>query len=210
MNTFIYDKTDKGREEIATRKYQLPAKLRPLLLLIDGNRPVEVLSKSFAGIGLAEEAIDELLSQEYITLVGGGPAANEPELAPPAPRAPVSARARMLARNAARQEKLAAGGVDTQLMQDEQDEPPEDPKRSSALYDFYTQTIRATMGDRGMDLQLKVEESTRIAEFRALRQPYLQSVFQAHGREMALSLRDRLDMLLGGKPEVDDFKLANG
>ena len=28
MNTRIYDKTDKGREEIATRKYQVPSKLQ--------------------------------------------------------------------------------------------------------------------------------------------------------------------------------------
>lgn len=209
MNTYIYDKTDKGREEIATRKYQLPAKLRPLLVMIDGQRPFEVLAKNFAGLGLAEEAIGELLSHEYISLVGGVPAANEPELAPAAPRPPASARARMLARTAARQEKLAAG-IDTQLMQDEPDEPAESSASIRALYDFFTQTIKSTMGQDGIELQLKVEESTRIADFRAVRLPYLQAVFAAHGREMVLSLRDRLDMLLGGKPERDDFELTKG
>jgi hypothetical protein len=120
MNSYIYDKTDKGREEIATRKYQVPSKLRTLLVMIDGRRSMEVLSKNFAGIGQADDAIHALLSQEYITLVGGGPAANEPNLAPAAPRPPASARARMLARR----NKLAAGanGPATQTEFDELDE----------------------------------------------------------------------------------------
>jgi hypothetical protein len=120
MNTCIYDKTDKGREEIATRKYQVPSKLRTLLVMIDGRRSMEVLSKNFAGLGQADDAIHALLSEDYITLVGGGAAANEPDLAPAAPRPPASARARMLARR----NKLAAGahGPATQAQADEPDE----------------------------------------------------------------------------------------
>jgi hypothetical protein len=120
MNTCIYDKTDKGREEIATRKYQVPSKLRTLLVMIDGRRSMDVLSKNFAGLGQADDAIHELLSQDYITLVGGGPAANEPALAAAMPRPPASARARMLARR----NKLAASahGPATQAGADELDE----------------------------------------------------------------------------------------
>lgn len=218
MNTCIYDKTDKGREEIATRKYQLTSKLRPLLVMIDGRRPLEALAKNLAGLGLAAEAIDELLSQEYITLVGGGPAANEPELAPAAPRPPASARARMLARSAARQGKLAAGGDGpaTESMPPGQDQqqaqyqPGESPERIRALHDFFNQTIKSTIGLRGIVLQLKVEKSASIAEFQAIRLQYLQAVLKVSGREMALSLRDRLDLLLGGKPEFDEFELQNG
>jgi hypothetical protein len=88
--------------------------------MIDGRQSMDVLSKNFAGLGQADDAIHELLSQDYITLVGGGPAANEPTLAPAAPRPPASARARMLARR----NKLAAGahGPATQAGADELDE----------------------------------------------------------------------------------------
>jgi hypothetical protein len=107
MNTCIYDKTDKGREEIATRKYHVAAKLRTLLVMIDGRQPLGALMKNLGPLGLAEEHVDQLLSQGYIVLVGGGPSERAAEAAPQqAARAPVSARARMLARNAARQERM--------------------------------------------------------------------------------------------------------
>lgn len=109
MKTCIYDKTGKGREEIATRKYHLAAKLRTLLVMIDGRQPVAALMNNLGPLGLSEEHVGLLLSEEYIVLVGGGPLerASEPA-ALVAARAPVSARARMLARNAARQERLQA------------------------------------------------------------------------------------------------------
>ncbi|MDB5937347.1 MAG: hypothetical protein JWQ01_4691 [Massilia sp.] len=115
MNTCIYDKTDKGREEIATRKYQVPARLRTLLVLIDGRHSVEALLKNLAVLGVSAENVDELLRQEFIVLVGGGPVASAPEPdASAAARQPASARARMLARTreqAARKRLAADAGV---------------------------------------------------------------------------------------------------
>jgi hypothetical protein len=225
MNTCIYDKTDKGREEIATRRYQVPPKLRTLLVMIDGRHSLDSLLKNFAALGLSVDDVDELLNQEYITLVSGGPAANEPELEAPAPRPPASARARMLARTralAARQGQLADADQDgpaTEPMPetleaplapaDAASAPADQAGRFRALYDFYNQTIKSTIGLRGFVLQLKVEKAASIDDFRALRLQYLQAVLKAHGREMAVSLRDRLDQLLGGKPESDDFALPD-
>jgi hypothetical protein len=95
-----------GREEIATRAHHVAAKLRTLLVMIDGRQPLGALMKNLAPLGLAEEHVDLLLSQGYIVLVGGGPSESAPAPAPqPVARAPVSPRARMLARNAARQER---------------------------------------------------------------------------------------------------------
>lgn len=212
MSSWIYDKTDKGREEIATRKYQVPPKLRTLLVMIDGRRSLESLLNNFAGLGLSAENVDELLRQEYITLVSGGPAANEPELeAPRVGRPPASARARMLARTrdqAARH--VQASDAEPELLPESPLEAPADSaERFRALYDFYNQTIKSTIGLRGLMLQLKVEKAACIDDFRDLRLPYLQAVFKARGREMALSLRDRLDQLLGGKPSHDDFALPD-
>lgn len=79
MKGTIFAKTDKGREEIATRKHQLPAKLRGLLLMIDGQRSLETLANH---VGLVDDHVAFLLQGEYIALVA--------RLAPPEPEAPVS------------------------------------------------------------------------------------------------------------------------
>jgi hypothetical protein len=66
MNQPIYEKTEKGREEIMTRKYQLPTKLRTLLVLIDGEKSSDKLFEAIAPLGLNEQNLNELLEQEYI------------------------------------------------------------------------------------------------------------------------------------------------
>src|SRR5471030_2511250 len=68
MNTAIYDKTDKGRNEIATRSQHLAPRLRTLLLLIDGRRSEQELLASVAGLGLSDAALAELLAEQYIVL----------------------------------------------------------------------------------------------------------------------------------------------
>lgn len=204
MKAYVYDKTDKGREEIATRKYHLAAKMRALLVMIDGHRPLEALMKNFGSLGLSEENVTELFAEGYIVLIDSGP---EPEVeAPPVARVPaMSAKARMDARRAA----AAAHGhghhehdphelaVETLAAADSAAE------QHMALSEFYTQTIKSTLGLRGMMLQLKVEKCANLDDFRALRDPYLEAVLKAKGREMALSLRGRLDRLLGLPAAVD-------
>lgn len=239
MNSYVYDKTDKGREEIATRKYHVAPKLRTLLVMIDGRHSLGDLLKNVAGIGLTEESVNELLDQQYITLVSGGEAANEPEgpaegkgdspaRLPPS----AAARARLVARNRAAAAMkseahegapsalLDAAGPSTVLMDEVQAAEPasaapaapqaplDGAAQFQALYDFYNQTIKSTLGLRGMLLQLKAEKCANIADFAALRQPYLEAVLKARGREMTLSLRDRLDQLLGGRPAVDNVDLG--
>lgn len=68
MHTAIYDKTAKGREEIATRCYRLAPRLRTLLVLVDGRRPEEELLRNVAGLGLTAGSVAELLEQGYIHL----------------------------------------------------------------------------------------------------------------------------------------------
>jgi hypothetical protein len=65
-----------------------------------------------------------------------------------------------------------------------------------ALYNFFNETIRNVIGLRGFTMQLKVERASTIADFRALRQSYLEAVRKTKGAEMERSLRDRLDQLL--------------
>jgi hypothetical protein len=200
MLKHIYDKTDKGREEIATRKYHVPAKLRSLLVMIDGHRPLETLMKNFGPLGLSPEHMTELLGAGYIALIDDG----EPEPVEDsgaAHKPAMTARARMVARREAsarlhheHEEELAHASEGPASVQAAEQSTAE---RHLALQEFYTQTIKSTLGLRGMMLQLKVEKCSGIDDFRQLRDVYLEAVLKAKGREMALSLSGRLDQLLG-------------
>jgi hypothetical protein len=171
MSNPVFDKTEKGREEIATRKHHLAPRLRTLLVLIDGKQSKEELLKKVAGIGLGEEGIEELANNGFIEI----PAASQPAT---------------VAEPAAPPEKpdVAAAQTDAVL--------PEGESQFQAIYHFYTETIKSTIGLRGYGLQLKVEKAATIDDFRALRQPYLEAVLKTKGNEMARSLRNRLDQLL--------------
>ncbi|NGZ82852.1 hypothetical protein [Duganella aceris] len=171
MNTSIYDKTAKGREEIATRKYQLATRLRTLLVLVDGHKPEEELLRNVAGLGLTANAVQELLAQELIVLTTSY--AVLPEAAAPVPPAAPAA-------------EISGLPTASQVQQFQQ------------VYDFYNKTIKSTMGLRGFTLQLKVEKAGTVDDLRQLRDPYLEAVQKAKGRDTALQLAQQLDQLLGG------------
>lgn len=62
----IYDKTDKGREEIAARRYGLAPRLRPLLVMVDGKKHADELLDKLAAIGLSAANLQELADAGYI------------------------------------------------------------------------------------------------------------------------------------------------
>lgn len=167
MATIIFDKTDKGREEIATRKFQLPPKMRTLLVMIDGKHTADELLQKIGGLGFTSDSLNDLMNNGFIHQVASieAPAAPAPAAAPE----PVAAAA------------PAAGSAN----------------QFQALYQFYTETIKSTVGLwSGYGLQLKVEKAATIDDMRDLREPYLEAVLKARGNEMAQSLRARLDQLL--------------
>lgn len=170
MINAIFDKTDKGREEIATRCHRLAPRLRTLLVLIDGKHDIADLLKKVAGLGLDEHSIAELLEAGFIQ-----------EATPNTAVTPALKRA---------VEAVApAAATGNSVL-------PAGENQFEAIYHFYNETIKSTIGLRGYGLQLKVERAESVADFRALRRPYLEAVLKAKGNEMARSLRDRLDQLL--------------
>ena len=60
MQTIIFDKTDKGREEIISRKNRLASRLRTLLVLVDGKHTSDDLLTKVAALGLTQASIEEL------------------------------------------------------------------------------------------------------------------------------------------------------
>jgi hypothetical protein len=180
MINFILDKTDKGREEIATRKYQVPSRLRALLVLIDGKHDTEDLLKKVAGLGLNEQSVTELLDNGFIHALEIG---EETPSTPPAMAGHAAPRNEGARQNPSTPVANTAAGGEKQFL---------------ALYNFYTETIKSSIGLRGYGLQLKVERASSVQEFRKLREPYLEAVLKAKGKEMAHSLGVRLDELLNG------------
>ena len=212
MKTTVFDKTGKGREEIATRVHHLAPRQRTLLLLVDGKRDATELMGKVAGLGLDEKALVELLETGFIQVLDAGKtsdragapvtgAADDPPAAlasesavvtqtviesDPAPTTIAGPAERPVrAPPLTGQEAAAADGIlrdgETQFQ---------------ALYGFFTETIRSAIGLRGYGMQLKVERAAAIADFRALRAPYLEAVLKAKGPELEHSLRNRLDQLL--------------
>ena len=191
----VFDKTDKGREEIATRRYKVAPRLRTLLVMIDGRRPLAELMRNFAALGVTEDTFTELLDQELIAPV---------EVAAPAP-APVRAQVPppAVARPAP---VLVAEALPAPASAPVQAEDAlSDADRFRAIAAFYNQTIKSTIGLRGIMLQLRAEKCASVAEFGEMRLAFLEAVYKAKGHEMAVSLRDRLDQLLGSKPDPDPF-----
>lgn len=202
MKTSIYDKTAKGREEIATRRYQLAPRLRTLLVMVDGHRPDDELLRNVAGLGLTADAMQELLAQQFIVLSTSydtieAPLEQEAEmLAAPAPAAapvaPMPSPAPAATAVAAAAAPMAPAPA-----------KPTKAEQFQALYDFYNKTIKSTIGLRGFTLQLKVEKAACVEDFRELRRPYLEAVLKAKGGELAQRLGQQLDQLLGERSDDD-------
>ena len=166
----IFDKTDEGREEIATRKHHLPMKLRTLLVMVDGKQSDEELLKKVGGLGLNEESFSELAAAGLIELT----AQPLPSTAAAIPVAPAA-------------EAQPAPTAPVQM---------DSAAQFQAIYQFYTETIKSMIGLRGYALQLKVEKAASIDDFRALRDPYLEAVLKSKGNEITRSLGARLNQLL--------------
>ncbi len=171
-----FDKTAKGREEIATRKHQLPSRLRALLLLFDGKRTTDEVLQKVSGIGLNAQNIAELLHGGFIRH------GDHPELSAPAPQP-----AHMVP-------SKPSGKPDDASI--DKEKVPDGETVLQALYNFYTETIRTAIGLRGYALQLKVERARSVDDFRNMRQDYLAAVEKAQGAEAASHLDCRLQRLL--------------
>jgi hypothetical protein len=62
----VYDKTDKGIEEIQTRKYNLSQKLRTLLIVVDGKKTQGAILNQFSTLEGAAAALEELEQKGFI------------------------------------------------------------------------------------------------------------------------------------------------
>ena len=62
----VLSKTDKGVEEIETRKHKLEAKLRTLLIVVNGKSTAAELVQSLAQLGDVTPLIERLLAEGFV------------------------------------------------------------------------------------------------------------------------------------------------
>jgi hypothetical protein len=215
MSTRVYEKTEKGREEIATRKHQMPMRLRSVLVMVDGRQPLSGLLPNLARMGLDQATLDELAAQDFIRVIPGTEPVVVPEVTHVA-RVPAAVRRMQKLREANSQlntqqlveldqanqaATIAVAPAPAPVLKAAPPPPPAAPaitdtQRFESVHKFYNETIRGNLGLRGFGLQLKVEKAGTLDDLRALRQPYLEAVKKTRGNEMAQALDVRLSSLL--------------
>jgi hypothetical protein len=190
----IFDKTEQGRAEIATRSQTVGPRLRTLLLLVDGKIADDELLRNVAGLGLGQEHLDELLQVGLIQISSNSPATSVTNPAASATATPgiAATPAAPAATPTAAAPKTAPAVAPLSA------EPILQPGQTqfAAIHQFFNDTIKSMIGLRGYGLQLKVERASSVQDFRELRQAYLEAVLKSKGKETARSLRGRLDQLL--------------
>jgi hypothetical protein len=62
----IYSKTEKGSEEMKSRKYKLPQAMRSLLIMIDGTMSVGAFLDQATALGNVATMLEELEQQGFI------------------------------------------------------------------------------------------------------------------------------------------------
>jgi len=129
----LYYKTDAGKQEIQDRGRKLPASLRSLLLMVDGQRDQAQLRDLMAGLRVPDDALEQLLVMGLVKRdqPAGQAASTAQSLAATAP---------------------LPGEV--QL--------PADFGRYRRLYEIVTDTVRRHMGLKGYFIQLKIEKCADV------------------------------------------------
>ena len=150
--------------------------------MVDGKQSAAQLLKKLTAIGLDESSLKELIDLGFII------ATSQTEATTATPSANVSSDPSIAA---------PANNDEPPVVKATEAQPEKtEVEQFELLYGFFNETIKSVLGLRGIPLQLKVERAKNIDDLKALRQPYLEAVLKSKGREIARSLRDRLDMLL--------------
>lgn len=205
MQLIIYDKTEKGREEIATRHYQLPSRMRSLLVLIDGKKSDAELIHKISGLGLNLQNLQELLDQGFIQ----GHALEEIEeiqaiglddTLTGVPHVFEESRTVFEAPN-------TADGWTTPLdvlMADNGDDEEVQESRVDMIKRFMSDTIKESLGFKGFFLQRKVQKAHSLEELHALRRDYVTAILHSAGKDKAVEMRDAFDQRLYARFSLDD------
>lgn len=171
MTTSIYQKTEKGQDEIRTRANHLDQRHRAVLLMINGEKTCDDILVQLQPLGMTQAVFDELEVGGYIRPHAAGATAAKAEPAS-APTAAETAPAQ-----ATTSKEPAAEGY-------------------QRLYRFYTETISRYLGLRGYLLEMKVEKAGNVAELVALRDTLKAALTKTRGEPDTSNVIAQLDLLI--------------
>ncbi|QUP53921.1 hypothetical protein GO998_09240 [Ralstonia syzygii] len=175
MTTTIYQKTDKGHEEIRTRAHRLDQKHRALLLMVNGEKTCDEILSQLQPLGMQQAEFDELEQGGYIRPhvadTPPPPSASAPQSAPSNASPPMG--------------NVARPPVDGHGVEGYQ-----------RLYRFYTETISRYLGLRGYLLEMKVEKAASLAELIALRDALKAALSKTRGEPDTSNVIAQLDLLI--------------
>ncbi|MFZ6817800.1 hypothetical protein [Undibacterium sp. Ji22W] len=222
MQITIYDKTDKGREEIATRKWHLASRMRSLLVLIDGKKTDADIVQKIGGLGLNLQSLQELQDDGFIQRVSVESdqvntvldmQSNDLDLT-------VSIESTQ-----SHLEGNTLGSIDALEESQTIFEPSEsqDPAWSQDLdallakYDndntesrvdmmkrYLSELIKENLGLKGFFLQRKLQKAHNLLDIHTFRQPYISAILHSKGKDKAIELRDQFDERMYVRFSIDD------
>jgi hypothetical protein len=160
----IFRKTAKGVTEIETRQHRLTPRVRNALILVDGKRDVSALKVLMPQ--LLEEALQALLDQGFVEIIG--------ESAAPSP-----SRAAPVARSESRPMPMD-GGPSTVAPSLPASGPSFTVRQRTAVRD-----LNDTVGPMAESLAIRMERARDEADLRALVQMAVQLIGNARGRSAA-------------------------
>jgi hypothetical protein len=170
MTTSIYQKTEKGQDEIRTRAHHLDQRHRAVLLMINGEKTCADILTQLQPLGMTQAVFDALEHDGYIRPHVPSPTAVK--AAPATAAAPTVA-----ATAAATSSEPSAEGY-------------------QRLYRFYTETISRYLGLRGYLLEMKVEKAGNVDELVALRETLKAALAKTRGEPDTHNVIAQLDLLI--------------
>lgn len=134
----LYCKTDAGKQEILDRGRKLPASMRSLLLMVDGQRDQAQLRELMAGLHAPDDALEQLVVMGLVSRNRPAAAVSTHDVT--AAFVPLPGAVQL----------------------------PADFGRYRSLYEIVTDTVRRHLGLKGYFVQMKVEKCTDMENLLAL------------------------------------------
>lgn len=220
MQITIYDKTEKGREEIATRKWHLPSRMRSLLVLIDGKKSDADIVQKIGGLGLNLQSLQELQDDGFIQRVSVESDQVDTVLDPQSNDLDLTVEPTHL-----NLEGNTLGSIDAleesqTIFEPSEDQDPawnQDLDALLAKYDddnaesrvdmmkrYLAELIKENLGLKGFFLQRKLQKAMTLHDIHVFRQAYVSAILHSKGKDKAIELRDQFDERMYVRFSIDD------
>lgn len=167
---FVFEKTEKGRQELQSHSRQLGHNLRRLLVLVDGEKTADELIRGYEYLGIDHRSILRLMREGFIK---------------PHPFQATTIR------------HAGADGTPSVAKLLNEDELAKQ-KRYATIYRYFVDTLSYNAGEAGHALLAQVQDTQQLEQLVALRDVFYETISRVKGKTIANGVRARLDQLILG------------